>query len=143
MDADPGFAGVPIERVREFWDRAPCNIRHSNKTLPREYCEVERRRFRRAAHPGVRGLPALGGLALRLAAASAPTPRTSRARRARDRRRAVGGVGAPRGSACRCRLADRVTIRGQRQALRRFCRDSRSIWCMVRCRPSFRIRAGS
>ncbi|HEX9366919.1 MAG TPA: class I SAM-dependent methyltransferase [Vicinamibacterales bacterium] len=47
MAADPGFAGVPIERVRDFWDRAPCNIRHSNKTVgTREYFdEVEQRKY--------------------------------------------------------------------------------------------------
>src|SRR5260221_153766 len=47
MDAHPGFADVPIERVREFWDRAPCNVRHSNKTVgTREYFdEVEQRKY--------------------------------------------------------------------------------------------------
>jgi ubiquinone/menaquinone biosynthesis C-methylase UbiE len=47
MDADPGFAGVPIARVREFWDRAPCNIRHSSKAVgTREYFdEVEQRKY--------------------------------------------------------------------------------------------------
>jgi 2-polyprenyl-3-methyl-5-hydroxy-6-metoxy-1,4-benzoquinol methylase len=47
MDAHPGFADVPIERVREFWDRAPCNVRHSNKAVgTREYFdEVEQRKY--------------------------------------------------------------------------------------------------
>jgi hypothetical protein len=47
MHANPSFADVPIERVREFWDRAPCNIRHSNKTVgTREYFdEVEQRKY--------------------------------------------------------------------------------------------------
>jgi len=47
MEADTGFAGVPIERVREFWDRAPCNIRHSAKAVgTREYFdEVEQRKY--------------------------------------------------------------------------------------------------
>ena len=38
---------VPIERVREFWDRRPCNIRHSLKPIgTREYFdEVEARKY--------------------------------------------------------------------------------------------------
>jgi len=38
---------VPIERVREFWDRRPCNIRHSPKPVgTREYFdEVEARKY--------------------------------------------------------------------------------------------------
>jgi 2-polyprenyl-3-methyl-5-hydroxy-6-metoxy-1,4-benzoquinol methylase len=37
----------PIERVREFWDRRPCNIRHSPKAVgTREYFdEVEARKY--------------------------------------------------------------------------------------------------
>jgi hypothetical protein len=27
------FRHVPIERVKEFWDRRPCNIRHSPKPM--------------------------------------------------------------------------------------------------------------
>src|SRR5439155_26929823 len=55
MDANPSFADVPIERVRDFWDRAPCNIRHSNKTVgTREYFdEVEQRKYFVESHiPG-------------------------------------------------------------------------------------------
>src|SRR5215469_10027622 len=41
------FESVPIERVREFWNRRPCNIRHSPKPLgSREYFdEVEARKY--------------------------------------------------------------------------------------------------
>jgi hypothetical protein len=36
-----------IEKVREFWDRRPCNIRHSPKPVgTREYFdEVEKRKY--------------------------------------------------------------------------------------------------
>jgi ubiquinone/menaquinone biosynthesis C-methylase UbiE len=42
-----GFVQVPIERVQQFWDVRPCNIRHSNKDLgSREYFdEVEQRKY--------------------------------------------------------------------------------------------------
>ena len=38
---------ITIERVREFWNRRPCNIRHSQKTVgSREYFdEVEARKY--------------------------------------------------------------------------------------------------
>ncbi|MDT7896455.1 MAG: hypothetical protein YPKNTGVA_000264 [Candidatus Fervidibacter sp.] len=41
------FRRVPIERVKEFWDRRPCNIRHSPKPVgTREYFdEVEARKY--------------------------------------------------------------------------------------------------
>lgn len=41
------FAAVPIERVREFWNARPCNIRHSNQPVgTREYfAEVEQRKY--------------------------------------------------------------------------------------------------
>ena len=41
------FERVSIEQVREFWDRRPCNIRHSAKPVgSREYFdEVERRKY--------------------------------------------------------------------------------------------------
>jgi SAM-dependent methyltransferase len=47
MDADQTFAAVPIDRVREFWNARPCNIRHSVKPLgTREYFDdVERRKY--------------------------------------------------------------------------------------------------
>ena len=57
------FAEVPIGKVREDRDRRPCNIRHSLAPVgTRQYFdEVEQRKYvRRAAHPGVRGVPALG-----------------------------------------------------------------------------------
>ena len=43
----PTFSDVPIDRVRDFWNARPCNIRHSNKPFgTREYFdEVERRRY--------------------------------------------------------------------------------------------------
>ena len=41
------FTDVSIDRVREYWDRRPCNIRHSPKTFAtREYFdEVETRKY--------------------------------------------------------------------------------------------------
>jgi len=38
---------VSLEEVRSFWDRRPCNIRHSKRDVgTREYFdEVDRRRF--------------------------------------------------------------------------------------------------
>jgi 2-polyprenyl-3-methyl-5-hydroxy-6-metoxy-1,4-benzoquinol methylase len=41
------FEQVPIGEVREYWDRRPCNIRHSTKTPgSREYFdEVEKRKY--------------------------------------------------------------------------------------------------
>ena len=47
MDADRAFAAVPIDRVREFWNARPCNIRHSPKPVgSREYFdEVEQRKY--------------------------------------------------------------------------------------------------
>jgi 2-polyprenyl-3-methyl-5-hydroxy-6-metoxy-1,4-benzoquinol methylase len=41
------FDRVPIEQVRDYWDRRPCNIRHSTKTPgSREYFdEVEARKY--------------------------------------------------------------------------------------------------
>jgi SAM-dependent methyltransferase len=41
------FSHVPVESVREFWDKRPCNIRHSAKPIgTREYFEeVEKRKY--------------------------------------------------------------------------------------------------
>lgn len=41
------FSQVPIEEVRQFWDRRPCNVRHSTKTQgSREYFdEVENKKY--------------------------------------------------------------------------------------------------
>ena len=43
----PVFSQLPIERVREYWDNRPCNIRHSPKPVgTREYFdEVETRKY--------------------------------------------------------------------------------------------------
>src|SRR5579872_5770839 len=43
----PTFEQVPIEQVRNYWDRRPCNIRHSTKPVgTREYFdEVEARKY--------------------------------------------------------------------------------------------------
>ena len=39
------FSDVPVERVRDFWNRRPCNIRHSPKPVGSlEYFEEVRRR---------------------------------------------------------------------------------------------------
>ena len=32
------FEAVPIEQVREYWDRRPCNIRHSRKPVSSREC---------------------------------------------------------------------------------------------------------
>ena len=47
MAADQTFADVPIDRVREYWNARPCNIRHSPKPVgTRDYFdEVERRKY--------------------------------------------------------------------------------------------------
>jgi SAM-dependent methyltransferase len=47
MALDQSFADVPIDRVREFWNARPCNIRHSPKTVgTREYFDdVEQRKY--------------------------------------------------------------------------------------------------
>jgi SAM-dependent methyltransferase len=47
MDAERAFHDVPIDRVREYWNARPCNIRHSTKPVgTREYFdEVERRKY--------------------------------------------------------------------------------------------------
>ncbi|MGH9423415.1 MAG: class I SAM-dependent methyltransferase [Thermoanaerobaculia bacterium] len=60
MDADQTFANVPIDRVREFWNALPCNIRHSTKSVgTREYFdEVERRKYFVEPHiPGFADFP--------------------------------------------------------------------------------------
>lgn len=43
----PTFTDIPIDRVREFWDRHPCNLRHSSAPVgTREYFdEVEARKY--------------------------------------------------------------------------------------------------
>lgn len=45
--AVPSFENVPIERVREYWDARPCNIRHSPSEMgTRQYFdEVEARKY--------------------------------------------------------------------------------------------------
>jgi SAM-dependent methyltransferase len=58
MDAEETFAEVPIDRVREFWNARPCNLRHSPKPVgTREYFdEVERRKYFVESHiPGFAG----------------------------------------------------------------------------------------
>jgi SAM-dependent methyltransferase len=47
MDANQTFAEVPIQRVRDYWNARPCNVRHSQKPVgTREYFdEVERRKY--------------------------------------------------------------------------------------------------
>jgi len=42
-----GFEAVPIERVRDFWDRRPCNIRHSPRPVGSRgyFDEVEARKY--------------------------------------------------------------------------------------------------
>src|SRR5919109_1444884 len=41
------FQRVPVERVRQYWDRRPCNIRHSAEPVgTKEYFDqVERRKY--------------------------------------------------------------------------------------------------
>jgi 2-polyprenyl-3-methyl-5-hydroxy-6-metoxy-1,4-benzoquinol methylase len=47
-----GFANVPIDQVREYWNARPCNVRHSPKPVgTREYFdEVEARKYFVEAH---------------------------------------------------------------------------------------------
>ena len=47
MAAEETFADVSIDRVRDFWNARPCNLRHSPKPIgTREYFdEVERRKY--------------------------------------------------------------------------------------------------
>jgi ubiquinone/menaquinone biosynthesis C-methylase UbiE len=47
-----GFGSVEIARVREYWDRRPCNIRHSTQPIgSRQYFdEVEARKYRVEPH---------------------------------------------------------------------------------------------
>ncbi|MBI3419823.1 MAG: class I SAM-dependent methyltransferase, partial [Proteobacteria bacterium] len=42
-----GFSNVPIRAVQDYWDKRPCNIRHSNKPVgSRDYFdEVEARKY--------------------------------------------------------------------------------------------------
>jgi SAM-dependent methyltransferase len=64
MDADQTFANVPIDRVRDFWNALPCNIRHSTKSVgTREYFdEVERRKYFVEPHiPGFADFPKWAG----------------------------------------------------------------------------------
>ncbi len=41
------FASVPVEDVQEYWNRRPCNIRHSSKPVgsPEYFHEVEARKY--------------------------------------------------------------------------------------------------
>jgi SAM-dependent methyltransferase len=52
MRVDAMFSDVPIERVQEFWDKRPCNLRHSPAPLgSREYFEeVTERKYRVEPH---------------------------------------------------------------------------------------------
>jgi 2-polyprenyl-3-methyl-5-hydroxy-6-metoxy-1,4-benzoquinol methylase len=58
------FQAVPIERVREYWDRRPCNIRHSPREVgTRNYFdEVEARKYFVEPHiPGFAEFPRWAG----------------------------------------------------------------------------------
>jgi 2-polyprenyl-3-methyl-5-hydroxy-6-metoxy-1,4-benzoquinol methylase len=60
MDADQTFADVPIDRVRDYWNARPCNIRHSQKPIgTREYFDdVEQRKYFVEPHiPGFADFP--------------------------------------------------------------------------------------
>ena len=78
------FDRVPVERVRDYWNRRPCNIRHSPKPVgSKEYFdEVEARKYFVEPHiPGVRRSSRNGreSACSRSAAGSGPTRSTSRA----------------------------------------------------------------
>src|SRR5262249_38279382 len=47
METNQTFADVPIDRVRDYWNNRPCNVRHSAKPVgTREYFnDVERRKY--------------------------------------------------------------------------------------------------
>jgi len=60
MDVEQSFSNVPIDRVRDYWNARPCNIRHSPKPVgSREYFdEVERRKYFVEPHiPGFADFP--------------------------------------------------------------------------------------
>ena len=64
MDVDHTFADVSIDRVRDFWNARPCNLRHSTKPIgSREYFdEVERRKYFVESHiPGFAEFPRWNG----------------------------------------------------------------------------------
>jgi 2-polyprenyl-3-methyl-5-hydroxy-6-metoxy-1,4-benzoquinol methylase len=64
MDVDRTFADVSIDRVRDFWNARPCNLRHSTKPVgSREYFdEVERRKYFVEPHiPGFAEFPRWSG----------------------------------------------------------------------------------
>ena len=64
MDTSQTFADVPIERVRDFWNARPCNVRHSSKAVgTREYFdEVEQRKYFVEPHiPGFAEFPKWAG----------------------------------------------------------------------------------
>ena len=48
MSSQATFENVPIARVHDYWNRRPCNIRHSPRPVgSREYFdEVEERKYR-------------------------------------------------------------------------------------------------
>lgn len=52
MSSSVPFQDIPFEKVREFWNERPCNIRHSSKPLgTREYYdEVEARKYLVESH---------------------------------------------------------------------------------------------
>jgi SAM-dependent methyltransferase len=55
LQQQDAFAGVPIDKVRDYWNARPCNIRHSPKQVgSREYFdEVEKRKYFVESHiPG-------------------------------------------------------------------------------------------
>jgi len=60
----PTFEHVPIEQVREYWNRRPCNIRHSTQPVgTKEYFdEVEARKYLVEPHiPGFAEFPRWAG----------------------------------------------------------------------------------
>lgn len=60
MSTPDAFSGVPVDRVREYWNRRPCNIRHSPAPVgTREYFDqVEARKYLVEPHiPGFAEFP--------------------------------------------------------------------------------------
>lgn len=61
---DHSFDGVSIDAVREYWNRRPCNIRHSPAPLATRayFDEVEQRKYRVEGHiPGFAEFPKWSG----------------------------------------------------------------------------------
>lgn len=133
------FEHVPIERVQDYWNRRPCNIRHSPKPVgTREYFdEVEARKyFVEPRIPRFVDFPRWKGKKCwRSSAESAQTRSTSRATARRSRSRALGevvGNCAP--------TSEYLRIRRERALLQRQCRSAQRARARRGIRPRLFLR---